>query len=70
MLLRERSLAISVNRQNITQKRAATYILNCKKMESRLIRLIILSDRTLIPDCRQACTDFGFMPFCPRYLQK
>jgi hypothetical protein len=32
-------------------------------MESRLIRLIILSDRTLIPDYRQACTDFGFMPF-------
>lgn len=41
-----------------------------QKMESRLIHLIILSDRTLIPDCRQACTDFGFMPFCPRYLQK
>lgn len=35
MLLRVRSLAISVNRQNITQKRAATYILNCKKMTSR-----------------------------------
>ncbi len=29
------SSAISAKRQNITQKRAATYILNCKKMTSR-----------------------------------